>query len=222
MSAIGYRRPGDSGPLYNPERDYAYITPTLMRAAIERMETTEDAVDKIAWRKTNNITNEEICAVAEALADAQRDFVNAAQPENTFEAVLRRHDFFEQRPVVRQLLFATIGEVFCAAWFLAVREVSIVGQESPAQADMARFSAAVREFVNQKRSTTYDANSVAERFRMMLDVSAVREKMLTQQLRECQRELRTVRAQLATTAVGGPWKRLRNFIRHTFNWRKGG
>ena len=55
MSNIGYRPKGDSGPLYNPERDYAYITPTLMRQAIEKLDANDD-VDRAHCRSAQNIT----------------------------------------------------------------------------------------------------------------------------------------------------------------------
>lgn len=177
MAEIGYRMKGDSGPLYNPERDYAYITPTLMRQAIERLEANDDA-NRAKWRAEQNITTEEIVAVASALAEAQRDFVNAADPVSSFDVALNRHNFFSFRYVVREYLWAAIGEIFCAAWFTAVREVSIVGQESPAQTDMARFTAAVREFANKNKSTTYDANFMAEHLRMMNDTLIGRERDL--------------------------------------------
>lgn len=188
MGDIGYRRKGDSGPLYNPERDYAYITPTLMRIAIERLDT-DDSPEAIAWRQEAGITEQDVLAVVDCLANAQRDFVNAADPVRSFEAALTRHGFYDLRYPVRQFLFAAIGEVFCAAWFKAVREVSVVGEESPAQTDMARFTAAVREFIAKRTSTVFDANSVAERLRMMHDVSRAREASLEAGLRAKQAEL---------------------------------
>lgn len=177
MADIGYRRKGDSGPLYNPERDYAYITPTLMRQAIEKLDANDD-LDRSRWRAEHNIKDEEIIAAAEALAAAQRDFVNAADPVTSFDAALNRHNFFDLRYCVRQYLWAAIGEVFCAAWFVAVREVSVVGQDSPAQTDMARFTAAVREFANKNNSSTYDANFMAEHLRMENDTLRGREREL--------------------------------------------
>lgn len=211
MADIGYRRKGDSGPLYNPERDYAYITPTLMRQAIERLDANDDA-DRSRWRAEHNITDAEIVAVAEALAEAQRDFVNAADPVSSFDAALNRHNFFSLRYVVRQYLWAAIGEVFCAAWFTAVREVSVVGQESPAQTDMARFTAAVREFANHNKSSVYDAGFMAEHLRMTNDVLLSREKDLLAAYKqrgielaklqsECRR-LQTELQQLKSTPAG--------------------
>lgn len=177
MADIGYRRKGDSGPLYNPERDYAYITPTLMRQAIEKLDANDDT-DRAYWRSEQNITETEIVGIAEALAAAQRDFVNAGDPVANFESALNRHNFYNFRYCVRQYLWAAIGEVFCAAWFTAVREVSVVGEESPTQTDMARFTAAVREFANRNKSPTYDANFMAEHLRMLNDVMVGREKEL--------------------------------------------
>jgi hypothetical protein len=169
MGDIGFRRKGDNTPMYNPERDYAYITPTLMRTAIEMLDATEPK-EKLNWRVQQNISQAEIVKIAEALANAQSDFVNAADPVKSFEAALERHGFFDFSCAVRQYLFAAIGEVCCAAWFLAVREVSAVGQESPAATDMARFTAAVRNFAANKDMPVYDLNYVAEYRRLQNDV----------------------------------------------------
>lgn len=156
MSAIGYRKQGENTPLYNPERDFAYVTPSLLVTAIEKMEL-DQSPELAAWREQNEILPAEIAAVSGALANAQRDFVNSADPVNSFDAALKRHGFFDQRFVARQHLFSTIGAVFCAAWFQAVREVSIVAEPSPAQTDMARFASAVRQFVVTTTQPNYDA-----------------------------------------------------------------
>lgn len=177
MADIGYRRKGDSSPMYNPERDYAYITPTLMRQAIEKLDSGDD-VDRSRWRAEQNITDQEVVDISVALAEAQRDFVNAADPVASFEAALNRRNFFNFRYCVRQYLWATIGEIFCAAWFVAVREVSVVGEDSPAQVDMARFTAAVREFAGKNKSTLYDANFMAEHMKMINDTLRGRENEL--------------------------------------------
>lgn len=146
---IGYRPRGESGALYHPDRDYAYITPTLMRIAIERLESNQLSDETKAWKQEHNITNEELGALAEALARAQRDFVNGADPVASFEHALNRRDWFDLRYPVRQFLFAVIGEVFCAAWFTAVREVTRQNEDSPAAPQMAEFIAAVRKFVGR-------------------------------------------------------------------------
>lgn len=150
---IGYRPKGEAGPAYHPDRDYAYITPTLMKAAVERLDDAVLSEEARDWKKANKVTEEDINAVVDALARAQRDFVNAADSVSSIEQALARRDFYEVRYPVRQFLFATIGEVFCAAWFTAVREVSCVNEETPAAPGMADFMAAVRSFVGVTRSS---------------------------------------------------------------------
>lgn len=217
MGDIGYKRKGDSGPLYHPERDYAYITPTLMRQAIEKLDADDDS-ERLSWRKTNNITDAEIVAIAEALANAQRDFVNAADPVSSFAAALSRHNFSNFRYCVRQYLWAAIGEIFCAAWFLAVREVSVVGEDSPAQLDMAKFSAAVREFANKHKSTIYDANFMAEHLRMYNDTLIGRERELLTAYRAAKAEMNAeiVKLQDELAVV----KTKRGFFTRLFSWGK--
>jgi hypothetical protein len=150
---IGYRPKGEAGPAYHPDRDYAYITPTLMKAAVERLDDAVLSEEAREWKKANNVTDEDINSVIDALARAQRDFVNAADSVSSIEQALARRDFYDVRYPVRQFLFATIGEVFCAAWFTAVREVSRVNEETPAAPGMADFMAAVRSFVGATRSS---------------------------------------------------------------------
>jgi len=209
MSCIGYRQKGDNGPLYNPERDYAYITPTLMTRAIENMDIGTLSAEALDWYAKNNITDDDVNKIAEALAAAQRDFVNAADPVSSFEQALARRNFVEFSYPLRQVLFAAIGEVCCAAWFLAVREVSVVGEESPAQANMARFSSAVKEFAVRHGAPKYDADFVAEHLRMRNDVLQTRLNLLY-------KELETARDQLAAAQVPAPavqvkslWHRIR-------------
>lgn len=215
MSGIGFKPRGANGPMYNPERDYAYITPTLMSYAIENMVRYEPEELK-RWKADNEVTAFEIERVAEALARAQRDFVNANDPVATLEQALSRHEFYNHRHCVRQLLFASIGEVFCAAWFKAVREVSIVGEESPAQADMARFAATVREFAVASAVPTYNPNHRAELLQFQNDVLQTRINELGQSLQKMRAELEAARATPAPAEIPEP-KAPRGW-RHFFSW----
>lgn len=211
MAGIGYRPHGSDGPLYNPERDYAYITPTLMRQAIEHMEADQTA----AWREQHSISSQEICDIVDALAKAQRDFVNGADPVKTFEQALDRHGFYNFRPPVRHLLFASIGEVFCAAWFLGVREVSIIGEESPAQHDMARFTAAVREFASRAGHPLYNHDYLAELLQLRNDVLQTRINLLGEELKTIHEELCKCRAAAKTVAAQKPQSLWQRFV----TWR---
>lgn len=189
MGAIGYRQKGDSGPLYNPERDYAYITPTLMTRAIENLDVAALSPEAAEWYKAHNIKDADVVKIAGALAEAQRDFVNAADPVSNFEQALARRNFVEFSYALRQALFAAIGEVCCAAWFLAVREVSVVGEESPAQANMARFVSAVKVFAGRAGAPTYDADFAADHLRMRNDVLQTRLQFLYKELEAAREKL---------------------------------
>lgn len=223
MGDIGYRRKGDSTPLYNPERDYAYITPTLMRLAIELLDAKEPP-EKVKWRLENDITQAAIAKIAETLAMAQSDFVNAADPVTSFEAALERHGFFNFNYAVRQFLFSSIGEVFCAAWFTAVREVSVVGDDSPAAVDMARFSAAVRSFVSNVGLPAYDVNYVAEFKAAQMKTLTARLQIVEKELAQQRNENQRLRAELqqkevtdSTNKREGLFPRLRRLFRKKQN-----
>jgi hypothetical protein len=175
MSSIGYRQKGQDGALYNPERDFAYITPTLMARAVSNMECDYDSNDAVrSWCAAADISKSDMAKIAEALALAQRDFVNSADPVSSFEHALRRRNFFDFSSQLRQYLFAAIGECICAAWFVAVREVSTVGEESPAQNNMARFAAIVNDFVARSDCSAPDVSTAAETLRYRNDVLQTR------------------------------------------------
>lgn len=215
MAAIGYKPRGADGPMYNPERDYAYITPTLMSFAIANMDSA-DSEELRRWKAQHEITTDELARTATALARAQRDFVNANDPTPTLEHALGRHEFYNERYCARQLLFASIGEVFCGAWFKAVREVSVVGEESPAQPDMARFSACVREFVAATGAPVYKPNFRAELLQFQNDVLQTRINELGEMLQKTRNELLAARERL--TPVTNTLPQPRNGWRRLFSW----
>lgn len=180
---IGYKEKGSPGPLYHPERDFAYITPTLMKQAIENLEAPVQMELK-QWKENNEISEAEIVAAANALADAQRDFVNGADPVSSLEQALNRRDWFAVRLSVRLYLLATIGEVIVGAWFKAVREVTEVGEESPAQNEMCRFAATVREFTARVGAPTIDVNVTAQNLLFQNDLLQARLALLNEERRQ--------------------------------------
>lgn len=183
---IGYKKKDSNGPLYHPERDFAYITPTLMKQAIENLDAPSTEFHQ--WKENNEISEAEIIAVAEALADAQRDFVNGADPVDSLEKALARRGWFELRLTVRLYLLATIGEVMLGAWFKAVREVTEVNEESPAQNEMCRFSGAVREFVARAGAPVIDSNVTAEHLLFQNDLLRARLAVVHAELLQARRD----------------------------------
>ena len=49
MSVTGFRPQGATGPKYNPERDFAYITGTLLKAAIENLDIKALTPEQKNW-----------------------------------------------------------------------------------------------------------------------------------------------------------------------------
>lgn len=201
--SIGFRPKGEAGPAYHPDRDYAYLTPTLMCAAIDKLELDTDE-EWAAWKKENNITPDEWAAVAEALARAQRDFVNAADPVKSFQQALDRRDWRDNRYAVRQALFASIGEVFCAAWFTAVRDVSMVNEEPAAANGIADFATRVRQFVSSMGGRTIPDNRAAL-LQLRHDVLQARINTLGEQLKKAKEQLTAQKASATVTPPPKIW-----------------
>lgn len=213
---IGYKHRGDNGPLYHPERDYAYITPTLMRQAIENLEAPL-AADVKKWKEDNTITEAEIIAAAQALANAQRDFVNAADPVKSLEQAMNRHDWMALRYPVRQYVLAAIGEVILGAWFKAVREVTQVGEHSPAENEMCRFSGVVREFTARSGAPTIDPSSIADTLLFQNDVlntrlNATHAEMLRAKQAAHEAEMRASRYEIELNGLPAWARRLARWL----------
>jgi hypothetical protein len=209
--SIGFKPKDSKGPHYHPERDFAYITPTLMKQAIENMSAPRNP-EYEDWKKSNSITDAEIVLAAEALADAQTDFVNAADPVSSLQQALQRRKFFDLPLPVRLYMMAMIGEVMVGAWFTAVREVTQVGEESPAQNEMCRFSAAVREFAAAQGAPVINANSTAETVLAQNVVlrSTIRE--LRQLVADAKHMVEQLSAQLEIELARTPWQRFVDWI----------
>jgi len=201
--SIGFRPKGEAGPAYHPDRDYAYLTPTLMCAAIDRLELADDS-ELAAWKTANQITSVEIAAAAEALARAQRDFVNAADPVKSMQQALNRRDWQDIPYAVRQALFAAVGEVFCAAWFTAVRDVSIINEEPAAAAGIADFSARVRQFAAGAANQPAIDNRVTL-LQLRNDVLQSRINTLGEQLAKLQAQLTAQNSSATVTPPPKVW-----------------
>lgn len=217
--SIGYKHRGSDGPLYHPERDFAYITPTLMKQAIENMSAPPNP-DVEVWKKENNITEAEIVTAAEALADAQRDFVNSADPVTSLQQALHRRSYFDLRMPVRLLLEAMIGQVMIGAWFKAVREITQINEESPVQNEMCRFSSTVREFAAQTGAPHIDGNVTAEVVLMRDDVMRSRLKTTYEELQEARIAL--VRAETKVAQLEIEFSSLPKWVQRFARWRREG
>lgn len=209
---IGFKIKDAPGPHYHPERDFAYITPTFMRQAIENMSAPPNP-EYEDWKKASGVTEAEIVLAAEALADAQNDFVNAADPVSSLHQALHRRKFFDLPLPVRLYMLAMIGEVMVGAWFKAVREVTQVGEESPAQNEMCRFSSTVREFAAAKGAPVIDVNATAETVLARHIVLRGRYEELRKSLSESLDTVARLTRQLELETARTPWQRFLDWIR---------
>jgi len=182
-----------------------------MCAAIDRIELATDE-ELATYKKAQDINTDELTAAAEALARAQRDFVNSADPVKSFQQALGRRDWYDVRYVVRQVLMAAVGEVFCAAWFTAVRDVSLLNEESPASAGIADFSARVAKFAG-KTEAPEDLARHLELAKIRNDVLQARINTLGAQVQKLTEQL-TESKSSATVAEPSKfcWRRL-------FSWK---
>lgn len=208
---VGFKPKDGNGLYYHPERDFAYITPTLMKQAIENMSAPEQP-EYLEWKKANNITEAEINFAAVALADAQHDFIDGADPVSSLQQALQRRKFFDLRTSVRLYMMAMIGEVMVGAWFKGVREVTQIGEESPAQNEMCRFSAAVREFTAARGAPVINANSTAETVLARYAALHGRYVEAIQLLRDYRDQVDKITAQLKLELGRTPWQRFVDWI----------
>ncbi len=146
MGVRGYRPKGADGPMYAPERDIAYITPTLMRAAIDMLDVSNRAPDTQEWIELCGIEESELDAAIVRFAEAQQYYVSNSNPVNSITEALQRTKFFEIRPAVRMVLLASIGEALSGAWFTAVRDVTNINEDAPVQREMVEFAEAAYNF----------------------------------------------------------------------------
>jgi hypothetical protein len=145
----GYRPKGSKGPMYHPERDIAYIGPTLMRTAMGQLLLEKMPESRRMFAEQNGVTQEHINAAVSAFAEAQSDFVSVTESVQSPYEALQRRGFFEHPPVALLLLYAAVGEVLGGAWFQTVRDVTYLNEDSPAGQEIANLLYAARTMADK-------------------------------------------------------------------------
>lgn len=136
---------GATTPMYNPERDLAHITPTVMHTALAQLDIDNRLPHVRETIAAAGLTEEQIGEAAMKFAEAQRLYVYSGgaikSPWDAFEA----SGFAVLPTVLHDLIFAAIGRVLTGTWFYAVRHVTIIGEETPAQQAVAEMLSVGRE-----------------------------------------------------------------------------
>lgn len=135
---INVRPPGSSGPMYNPERDIAYIAPTLLRAAITSLDPDRILPSLRAYMDEHGVTDQDLSATIAAVAGAQSLFVGTLDVKTPLDA-LEASGFTAQSPAAQGVVLAAFGRVLLGAWFKAVREVTHVEDAPECQEDISRY-----------------------------------------------------------------------------------
>lgn len=144
MPATGIRPKGSDGPMYHPERDLAYITPTLMANAIGTLVLDSMRPELQAFAKSSCISQESLNTAVESFAKAQQLYVSTTDRVESAKEALEMTGFYQLPLSLRMLLMAALGETVAGAWFVAVRDVTRTDQDSPAITQMAEMLAAAK------------------------------------------------------------------------------
>jgi hypothetical protein len=144
MTTTGVRPKGSTGPMYHPERDLAYITPTLMAQAMSTLVIEKMRPELQEFAADHNVTQEDLNRAVVAFAEAQQLYVSLANPIDSAHQALEAKMFFHETLATRLLITAAIGEAITGAWFVSVRDVTRVDQDSPAITQMAEMLEAAR------------------------------------------------------------------------------
>lgn len=137
--SVGYRPPGSGpeAPKYLPDRDLAYITPTVILTAMNRLDETRWVPELRAYMVQSGLTWEKLSDVIKAYGEAQRLYTTKDAVTDVGQALMQA-GFFECSYAYRQLMYASLGEVLTAAYFQAVRDVTNVDQAPSRRWDIAQ------------------------------------------------------------------------------------
>lgn len=139
-----YRPKGDpNAAVYAPQRDLANLYFPMMTEVFK-------GLDKHNWNPFfqslfdhAGITEDQLCNAVVVMIDAHRLFIRDRSVTCVEDAFTKAG--VERLPdAVRYALFCRIGEVLCGGFFVALRDVTMQGQDSYCQADMNAMIAAGR------------------------------------------------------------------------------
>lgn len=132
------------GPAYSPQRDLAYVYAPAMREALRALDQEHWSDELAAVVQTLGCNEEDISAAVIALLEAHKQFVNVAGIASANDALIRAN-WYDQHPGARYLIYGRLGEVMLGGFFLALRDVSKIADESAQQREIAEFIAEGRK-----------------------------------------------------------------------------
>ena len=140
-----FRPKGDPAAApYAPQRDLANIFLPMLRETFTSLDAANwnDFFKKLF--EAEGITEDDIGQIVPKFAEAYRLFIRD-RTVDTPMAAFERAGITEAHDTVKYALFCRLGEVVTGGFFIALRDVTMQGHESPCAADMALMLAAGRE-----------------------------------------------------------------------------
>lgn len=129
---------------YAPQRDLANIFLPMLREVFV-------SLDAANWNEffsrlflTHGVTEADLGKIVPKFAEAYRLFIRDREVDSP-AAAFERAGIFAEDDVIKYALFCRLGEVVTGGFFIALRDVTMQGHESPCAADMATMLAAGRE-----------------------------------------------------------------------------
>lgn len=211
---LSIRPRGGDGPMYAPERDLAYITPTLMAAAMRTLEPGYQDDELVRYCQQYGISDDVLGTAVERMAEAQHNFVSAFDVLTPAQA-LNLADFTELPYSVRNVVFAAFGRALVGAWFQAVRDVTHIGEVPRAAGELADYYA-VATLVSGKLldRPPVDATrhvAVIEQLKMQVDANGAKLSRQADALMQLRATLSSLTKQLDDRKAEGLWARIRRW-----------
>lgn len=176
-AGLQVRPRGSDGPLYNPQRDLAYIYAPAMREALR-------ALDKVNWTPELQgliaqlgLTEEDISVAVGKLTEAHRYFVGDDSVKEPVDALVKV-GWYDVKVGARYLIYGRLGEVLLGGFFVALRDTTAPGQ-APLQGkeicDLVAAGQLVMERGSGKAELTTLDNITEELASLHLQLDAVQQ-----------------------------------------------
>lgn len=128
-------------PHYAPDRDFAYVGPSLWGEAMIAIDEQLESPQFKEWCAHYNVTLADIEQGAKLIAES------AYQMDKPCMQVLEESGFFNLKPPVQAFFFTKLGQVTFAAIHCGVRDVS--PKDSPIPASIVEFQKMIHEVFAQ-------------------------------------------------------------------------
>lgn len=143
-SAINIRPKHQPGAIsYSPQRDLAYMYPHAMREAVAGLDQAHWQDYFRPWLEAAGVTEEDLGNAVGKLMDAHALFIGdetITQPADALDRV----GFFDLPHAARIMLFERLGEVMMGGFFIAIRDVTPLGDLPNNAVDLATMIGAGR------------------------------------------------------------------------------